>query len=385
MSRRVLIHVQHLLGIGHLVRAARLAKATAAHGLETLLVSGGPPHPHMDIGGALLEQLPPMRAGDASFGTLVDGDGNQVNDAWRGRRREMLLEIVTAYHPDVVVTELFPFGRRQCRFELLPLLAYSANVRPRPVIACSVRDILHTGRKADRIRESVELVRKHYDLVLVHGDPSLIGFAETFPAASEFESKLAYTGYVAPSPLAPSEDSGEIIVSAGGGAVGASLLHAAAAARRLSAFGDRTWRLLAGEDETLLTELRRDASPGLVVEPSRPDFTRLLAGCAVSVSQAGYNTAMDVLAARARAVLVPFVGSGESEQSLRAERLAARIGGIEVVPEAALTPAALAGAVDAAAAGPRPDPAAFGLNMSGAETTARLLSDAMDRREERVR
>ena len=77
-------------------------------------------------------------------------------------------------------------------------------------------------------------------------------------------------------------------------------------------------------------------------------------------------------------MFVPFVGAGESEQSLRAECLAARIGGIEVVPEAALTPASLAAAVDAAAAGPRPDPAAMALDMSGAEATARILADAID-------
>lgn len=378
MSRRVLIHVQHLLGVGHLVRAARLAKAAAAHGLEAMLASGGPPFPHIDIGGAQLKQLPPMRAGDADFGSLVDGDGNPVDDAWRARRRDALLDLAATFRPNVVVTELFPFGRRQCRFELLPLLDALGMAQPRPVVACSVRDILQAGRKPERVRESVELVREHYDLVLVHGDPRLVSFAKTFPAASEIEDKLAYTGYVAPPAPISDADDGEVVVSAGGGAVGAALLRTAAAARPLSALGKRTWRLLVGGDKALLSELRRHAPPGLVAEPSRRDLAQILAMCAVSVSQAGYNTAMDVLAARTRAVFVPYVGSGESEQSLRAECLAARIGGIEIVREDALTPAALAAAIDAAGAGPRPDPAAMALDMSGAEATARLLAAAAD-------
>ena len=38
---RVLFYVQHLLGIGHLKRAATRARACAAAGLEVTVVSGG--------------------------------------------------------------------------------------------------------------------------------------------------------------------------------------------------------------------------------------------------------------------------------------------------------------------------------------------------------
>src|SRR5207302_1427876 len=63
MNRRVFFYVQHLLGIGHLRRAATLARAMAAAGLDVLLVSGGAPVP-LDIGRARLRQLPPVRARD---------------------------------------------------------------------------------------------------------------------------------------------------------------------------------------------------------------------------------------------------------------------------------------------------------------------------------
>ena len=58
----------------------------------------------------------------------------------------------------------------------------------------------------------------------------------------------------------------------------------------------------------------------------------MLRRCRVSVSQAGYNTVLDILAARAAAVVVPFASGRETEQSLRAERLAAR-GVLELVRE----------------------------------------------------
>ena len=38
--------------------------------------------------------------------------------------------------------EAFPFGRRQMRFELLPLLDAIAAMTPKPLLVTSVRDIL---------------------------------------------------------------------------------------------------------------------------------------------------------------------------------------------------------------------------------------------------
>ena len=56
----------------------------------------------------------------------------------------------------------------------------------------------------------------------------------------------------------------------------------------------------------------------------------------MSVSQAGYNTVLDI-SLRARAVLVPFAAERETEQLVRAERLAA-LGAVEPVRERAVAP-----------------------------------------------
>jgi predicted glycosyltransferase len=98
----------------------------------------------------------------------------------------------------------------------------------------------------------------------------------------------------------------------------------------------------------------------------------LLANCAVSVSQAGYNTVMEILAARARAVVVPFAGGAETEQMLRASALAQR-GYIHVVAESDLGPQTLAAAIDRAAFGPPPPVAA--LDLDGAAASARILHE----------
>jgi len=384
-NQRAFFYVQHLLGIGHLKRAVTLARAMAAAGLEVTLASGGLPVPELapdgKLGGVRFVQLPPASAADLAFKVLVDGNGRQIDAEWKRMRRDALLAAWRAADPDVLVLELFPFGRRQMRFELLPLLeaATGAARRPapgtarRPAIACSVRDVLGAQKSPQRQDESLDLVERYFDRVLVHGDPGVIAFERTFPGARRIAGRIEYTGYVvdAAGPAHGNAGRGEVIVSAGGGAVGAGLLEAAIRAKPLSSLRDRNWRLLAGNNlpDRDLRKLARLAAggAGIELERSRPDFTTLLANCALSISQAGYNTVMETIRAGARAVLVPFAGGHETEQTLRARCFAER-GLVELVEEGALAPESLAAAIDRAAQKPRASPGS--INLDGARRSA---------------
>jgi predicted glycosyltransferase len=368
---RLLFWVQHLLGIGHLKRTATLARALAAGGFDVTVVSGGQAVPGLDLGRAALVQLTPVRAADQSFKRLIGDDDVEIDDAWRAARRDALLGVLRRVRPDIVLTELFPFGRRQLRFELLPLLEEAA---PRAAIACSVRDILVEPDKPGRAEGMLALAKDWYDLVLVHGDPGLIPFDRTFPLAGGIAARIRYTGYVVDPPPANAGAAGrgEVVVSAGGGAISEPLLRAAMAARALTRLDGATWRLLAGPalSEEAFRSLRRDAPAGVIVERARPDFAALLANCALSISQGGYNTVMDVLAAGCRAVICPYAGGHETEQTLRARLLAAK-GALHLVPEDALSPETLARAVEAALDGP--GASAAGLDFGGAEASLRAL------------
>ena len=361
MSGGVLFWVQHLLGSGHLRRTAAIAHATAALGVRCVVASGGLPLSHLDLGEARLVQLPPLRAADAGFRAMVDGDGRPADDALMARRRAMLEALVVEEAPAVVVTETFPFGRRSLRAEVLALLDAAGRLGRPPLVVASVRDILQRESRPDRIATMIETAQKRFDAVLVHGDPALLG------------ERVIHTGYVADARKAlravDAAGRDEVIVSVGGGLVGRHLLQAAAAARPLSRLAaGRTWRLLLGE--VGLAEAI-DPAPGLAVEPNRADFGTLLANCAVSVSQAGYNTVTDLFIAGTRAVLVPYGAEGETEQGERAQIMAER-GLAVVVAEDRLDPAALAAAVDRALELPQPPAAA--IDLSGAPTSARLLA-----------
>lgn len=376
--RRVLFYVQHLLGIGHLKRAATLARAFLGESLDVTLVSGGHPVAGLDVDQADFVQLPPVRATDLYFKQLVDDNGQPIDEAWRATRRKVLAETWRRIRPHVLVFELFPFGRRQMRFELIPLLDEAAASPWRPVIVCSVRDILVAQYKPGRHDEMLHLVESYFDHILVHGDPELVPLSETFPHAERLAGKLHYTGYVVDrsgrrgGPHSPGH--GEVIVSAGGGAVGERLLRAAMEARADTWLKDAAWRVLVGINvaEPTFRSLAGAAPEGVVVERARADFTTLVANCVLSISQGGYNTVMEVLHAGTRGVIVPYAGGIETEQTLRAERLAGR-GGIHIVAEESLSPAALAKAVEAAMDGPPGSLA--GIATGGAEASAALVRD----------
>jgi predicted glycosyltransferase len=377
---RVFIWVQHLLGIGHLMRAAHIARHLSRQGWAVSLASGGAPLDHLDAGAARLLQLPPIRTVDATFSRLVDGEGRAVDDRFKAARRDLLLEMFTAAAPDILVMEHFPFGRRQFRFELGPLLIAAAQRRVRPLVYCSVRDIL-VARKPEREAETAAAVSEVFDRVLVHGDPALVGLDASFGLADRIAAKLAYTGYVGGANAGPRPAAGagenEIVVSAGGGAVGTRLSAVAIDAAKTMPHV-RRWRILvgAGAGPRILRKLGADAPDWVTVEPARPDFRALLARCAVSISQAGYNTAVDVLASGARAIFVPFAEARETEQALRAERLARRGLG-RVLPDESLTPGRLATMVADVMAAPKP---VRKIRIDGEVETERLLRAALAQR-----
>jgi predicted glycosyltransferase len=98
--------------------------------------------------------------------------------------------------------------------------------------------------------------------------------------------------------------------------------------------------------------------------------------CRLSISQGGYNTVLETLAAGARAVIAPYAGGLETEQTLRAEALQAR-GALEVVSEDDLTPERLATAVNQALT--NPPSSAVGVWIDGAAQSAIILKALVDK------
>jgi predicted glycosyltransferase len=112
------------------------------------------------------------------------------------------------------------------------------------LIVASVRDVVRRSASPQRVAETVEIFSA-FDAAMIHADPGLVSFDRSFAGWGQVKSRAIYTGYVAEADLAPTTGGagqdlgqdmgkGEVVVSVGGGAVGAPLLKAAIAARPAS-------------------------------------------------------------------------------------------------------------------------------------------------------
>ncbi len=373
---KVMIAVTHLLGTGHLVRMIALGRGFLAQGDEVMIVSGGVPVPYLDHDGIDLVQLPPVKTVGGDFKNLKNADGQPRTAADTAARIEMQNGAFATFAPDVLITELFPFGRRTVREEYLSLLEAARAAQKRPLILASVRDILEPPTKEGRAEQSNAWAEALYDGVLVHSSQEFMPLEKSWPMSETLRETLHYTGFVSPPlPVVEAEGAGagEILVTAGGGSVGSDLFGMALKAAGLMP-GAFHWRLLiGGEDKAARIEAFRAAADGLpvTVEATRADFRELLQRASLLVSQCGYNTALDVLSAEKPAVFVPFEVGGETEQLNRAEALL-RVGPYTIVREENLTAENLVLAVSQALSS-RKSPDRSLISLDGGDRTAGIV------------
>ena len=358
------------------MRAIRIAVALRDDGFQVHFVTGGAPIAGLDTYGMVHTALPAMAVKNGDFSVLVDAEGKPIDEPFREQRCRYLLDAFRESRPDVVLLEAFPFGRRQLRFELLPLLDEIENTNPRPVVATSIRDILQQRQKPGRDEETIQLLIRHFDKILVHGDPCFIRLDESFPLARQISDRIAYTGLVSGPESNPPSEQFDAVVSAGGGAVGLTLLRCAVNAAKLLP-ELKSWCVLTGPNlpEAEFADLARSAPDNVSVERFRHDICSLLCGARLSVSQAGYNTVCDVLQATCHCVLVPYSANGETEQTQRAQRLK-QLKLAAVVSEPDLSVDSLALAVRESLNLGVPD-TNNRLRLDGAEVTAKILRQTL--------
>ena len=376
---RLLFYCQHSLGLGHLARSLRLADGLTDR-FDVRLLNGGrfPAGTTVPAGVSVLN-LPPL--GHDADSQLVSHDpAYQVEQAC-ARRTELLLAALDEARPAVLLIEMYPFGRRKFEFELVPLLdAVAALGADRPRVVCSLRDILVQRATGQRKHDERAVIRLNasFDAIVMHADPAFATLEESFQPATPPRVPVHYTGFVAPpAPEPVTHRLDRLVVSSGGGMVGEPLVRAAVEVHRdlFIRTGLRT-TVVAGPflPEPVWAWLREQATHSPVLEVVRrvDDLAGEIARSALSLSQGGYNTTMDLLRAGTPAVVAPFADGGENEQTVRTSRLA-ELGVLRMVPAAALgdRERLLAALVAAAAAQPAP----VRLDLSGAERTARILAD----------
>ena len=365
--KTILVYVQHLLGVGHLHRTALITRALAQGGFNLTVVSGGMPEASIDFGPVNFIQLEPVKT-DPEFKALYDKDSVVIDDSFKQSRKSHLINIVNKIKPELVLIETYPFGRRQMRFELLPLLEHlRKGLEYRPLVACSIRDVIQPKSNPRRSQEVIAIVNEYFDIVIVHGDESFIAFDESFPEAINFKSKLIYSGYVVKQlneELCGAREKNTVLVSAGGGAVGQQIYSTVLDASKSTLGKKYSWHMLVGYNFSTaqFNQLTQNQHRQLKIERNRDDFLQLLSRCSMSISQAGYNTMMDLIVTNTPALVVPFEGVAEREQLIRA-KMFEKHNIVKVITEDDLNYMSLLHAMDMLSESPAPQ---IDMNLDGA-------------------
>ena len=377
----ILFYCQHSLEMGHLVRSFALADRLAERFRVMLLNGGRLPKGMIVPSRVQVVNLPPLGLDEAH--QIVSHDKRISVERALVRRQKMIGICFENLRPAVVLIELFPFGRNKFAPEVLPLLKTARAKETRAQVICSLRDILVHGRDNQQQYDdhATELANEFVDLVLVHSDPAFARFEESVQPSISLKVPVKYTGFVVPR-TAPTSRANikqkRIVVSAGGGIVGESLLRMAIEAH--SQFEDDPqveMKVIAGP---FLPEDSWQALQSLAREKKRMRLVRYvtdlcseLSGAAVSISQAGYNTCLDVLRARVPALLVPFARNGDDEQRKRASRLA-ELGAARVLAETDHTPERLAAEIRVLMNSKSVSPE---LDLNGAQTSLQLIESIL--------
>ena len=380
--KKLLFYCQHILGMGHLIRSMEIVRPLSNH-FEVCFINGGEIVQGFQAPPAVKVINIPAIKTDPEFQALLPVDSNLDIETIKALRKEQMLGVLSDFQPDVLMVELFPFGRRRFSFELIPLI--EAAKAQQVKIVSSLRDIVVT--KSNQARHEAKVIRllnQYFDLLLIHGDPTLHALEESFSRVSDVACDLQYTGYVTQTPegsritiadrvnLSRSEPM--IVVSIGGGRFGHDLLESVVAAaekleRRLPHHiqmftgpffpAEKFWRLKAIERDRRNLSIHR-YTPNLLAYMQKADL---------SISMSGYNTTMNILSTGVRAMMMPFAGNGDQEQTMRVERLA-QLGRVRQIRVEDLQLERLAEAIIAHL---KSSPNALQIDLNGAEKTAGII------------
>lgn len=375
----LMVYCQHVLGIGHLCRIMLILQQMVEH--KITLVLGGPPVSVRLPNHVRVMQLPGLRM-DEEFSGLLPVESGQDAEVIQQQRTKQLSGLFNDLQPDLLLVELFPFGRNAFRFELLPLLE-QAREQQKCRVVCSVRDILVERDNTIKFEQRViDRLNRYFHLLLVHGDPELISLDKTFSRMGDITIPVSYTGYICQPPnpgdreqmrgrLHLDDEDQLIVVSAGSGSVGTSLLQAAVNA---FTFLDPTPRMrmqiFTGPymPDSDFRQLSASANNNICVQRFSDDFPAWLAAADLSISMGGYNTTMNLIASGCRALVYPFAQN--HEQRMRAKQLEKR-GHLQLLTDMDLHPAAFAEKISWILT-TTPQPPAIMLN--GAARTAEQLT-----------
>ncbi|NJR71342.1 MAG: glycosyl transferase [Synechococcales cyanobacterium CRU_2_2] len=358
---------------------------------QVYFVNGGQVIPAFEIPvGVEVINLPALKT-DPEFRSLQVVDDDRPLEVVQAARKHQLLEIFERIQPDLLIIELFPFGRKQFKFELIPLLDRVQALGRKTKVVCSLRDIV-VGKKDQAAHEAkvCDLINRYFDLVLVHSDESFMPLEVSFSRERDLQAQVTYTGYVtqpigndvAITPIdaiALARPEPMMLCSIGGGRFGHELVQAVIqSAPQLAQRLPHHIHLFAGvfmpdakyaQFEQQVKVLQANGVTNLSLRRHTSCLLDYMQQADLSISMGGYNTTMNILSTGVRSLMLTFMGNDDQEQEIRARALE-RCNILDVLTLADLVPDRFAAkVVDRISRSPAP----VRMNLDGVAQTRRIL------------
>ncbi len=377
--RRILIYSHDTFGLGNIRRMLAIAEHLAASdaAAHVLVLSGSPMLHSFRISSRIDFIKLPCLSRDTE-GRYRPRSLPMSRDAVLAMRGRLIQSAAEHFQPDLILIDKKPLG---VGGELDALFDNLRHLARRPAVALVLRDILDTPVVTQTIwrrHHYHDVIARHYDLVLVAGQPEIFDLAREYDFPEATRQKLRYCGYIyrhrlGYRPHRPAAGTARhLLVTVGGGGDGVRIIETLllALAQRPSERAPLQTRIITGpemsaSDREHLSQLAT-GQPDITLDDFSTDLEGEIARADLIISMGGYNTVCEVLGAGKRAIVVPRIRP-VAEQFMRAQRLADR-GLLRWIHPDALTPRALARAIDDALATSPPSTGAldlFGLDRIG--------------------
>ncbi|HEX2729065.1 MAG TPA: glycosyltransferase [Rubrobacteraceae bacterium] len=383
---RILMYSHDSYGLGHLRRTLALAESFVAGnaGASVLILTGSTVSGTFRMSpGIDLVKLP--SAVKVANGEYESSRMKVTFNSLKKLRSNLILSATETFDPDAFLVDKAPLGMKR---EVYPALSLLRQERPSTLTVLGLRDVMDEPWRIRRNwREGgiVEAIEELYDIVLIYGPREVYDPLPEYGLSESTLERCRYVGYIGRSPtLEENADrgfgAGYVLVTAGGGADGFFLIK-----NYLDSLRGRkpSFESIVVTGPLMDDDSRREIetlSRGLRVRVTdfQTDMENLIREAGAVVSMGGYNTTIELLAARKAALIVPRV-EPRLEQLIRAERLS-QLGLVEMIHPNDLTPARMREKVEALLAR---DPGSFGqvsVDLSGARRAVETIRAGIARK-----
>jgi predicted glycosyltransferase len=383
---KILMYSHDSYGLGHLRRTLALAEAFVKRdpGASVLILTGSTVSGMFQMSrGIDIVKLP--SAVKVDNGVYRPSRMPITFEDLRNIRSDLIQSAAASFGPDAFIVDKSPLGMKR---EVVRTLEYLREAQPSTLLVLGLRDVMDDPERVRRHWQDTritEAIEKFYDLILIYGPRDIYDPLPEYGLPPVILSRSHYVGYVGRSPtLADTSDMqiepGYVLVTAGGGGDGFHLIRNYLESLRGT---EPHFRSIVVTGPLMDEEARREIDrlahgPRVGVLDFRADMERLIQRARAVVAMGGYNTTIELLAARKPALIVPRV-EPRLEQLIRAKRLAS-LGLVEMIHPHDLTPELMRARVEELV---RRDPALtprVRVDLSGAVRAVELVRSGIEQK-----